>query len=50
MLGYMSLPDSTPQQHAAAIPGIKLSDLIHFRVYIKAKSHKYSIKILELCM
>jgi hypothetical protein len=23
----MSLPDSTPQRHAAAIPGIKLPDL-----------------------
>jgi hypothetical protein len=29
MLGYMSLPDSTPQRCAAAIPGIKLSDLVN---------------------
>jgi hypothetical protein len=25
----MNLPDSTPQRHVAAIPGIKLSELVH---------------------
>jgi hypothetical protein len=29
VLGYMSLPVSTPQRHAVAIPKIKLSDLVH---------------------
>jgi hypothetical protein len=47
---YISLPDSTPQRHAATIPGIKLLDLVHFRVYMKAKSNKYSIIILQLCV
>jgi hypothetical protein len=28
VIGYMSLPDSTPQRHAAAIPEIKLLDLV----------------------
>jgi len=38
MLEYMRLPDSTPQRHAATIPGIKLSHLIyvaHFLTLIK---------------
>jgi hypothetical protein len=28
VLGYISLPDSTPQRHAAAIPGIKPLHLV----------------------
>jgi hypothetical protein len=28
VFGYMSLPDSTPQRHAAALPGIKSSHLV----------------------
>jgi hypothetical protein len=32
LAGYISLPDSTPQRHAATIPGIKLLqyELFHF--------------------
>jgi hypothetical protein len=37
VLGYKSLPDSTPQRHAAAIPGIKLS---HY-VITKLLAHRY---------
>jgi hypothetical protein len=31
VLENTSLPDSTPQRHAATIPGIKLSHLVHFK-------------------
>jgi len=33
VLEYTSLPDSTPQRHAATIPGIKLSHHVHFIRY-----------------
>jgi hypothetical protein len=33
--GYMSLPDSTPQQHAIAIPGYKLSHIVYTFVFSK---------------
>ena len=32
MFEYISLPDSTPQRHAATIPGIKLSHLVHLPI------------------
>jgi hypothetical protein len=34
MLGYMSLPDSTPQRHAVAILEIILADLVEKLVYV----------------
>jgi len=34
VLEYTSLPDSTPERHAATIPGIKLSHLVHIHTFI----------------
>jgi hypothetical protein len=31
VLGCISLPEPTPQRHAASIPGIKLSHYVHAR-------------------
>jgi hypothetical protein len=41
----MSLPDSTPQQHSAAIPGIKLSHLVYLA---KGADQRCTAYILEL--
>jgi hypothetical protein len=45
MIGYMSSPDSTPQWHAAALLGIKLSPLVYHLDY---KSQLQKDFILEL--
>jgi hypothetical protein len=42
----MSLPDPTSQQHAVAIPGIKVSDLVFFSLPFFVQTNIIKINLI----